>query len=822
MKHTFLLSLLLSASLAAFATGDSISVKQAKIAGPFSLKQPIIIDSISAGQAKYSEEKLFETPLSANAADKMPTRNLSSLNLKKGTLNLASFSVKATSYVKAKIETKGTKHCKIYCDGAVAEGTVSMAPGEHTLAVKFIADSTAIDICIKNAGEKSNDNASFPLAVCQTSEGVAFGMAQNLGTRVTRYATLSASGKWALVSYSWYDERNEVQRRTELCDLTTGKNVCVDKADGWMPLSDKYYFQEKIDGKTRLVTVDPMSGARDILVADLPEEGFEFSPAEDFLLLYSKDKGPEKEKGVYEILTMDDRQPNWRDRHAIAIYDIKSGFCQPLTYGYRSCYVTDISPDGKYVILQVKTDSLLHRPTSRYTVLRVNTQTLAVDTIVKEDGFIGNVIFAKDKDTFVIKATPEAFGGIGNRVPKGMTPSMFDYHLYLLDAKTKAVKPLTADDNTSIESMQYSTADGMLYYTAERGDSILLYRMDLKSGKSVIIPQPLEAISGFDIARKTGNIIVHGSSADVPYRVYTVPAKGAKRPTLVCDPNKELYANIKLGTVKPWKFTSSRGYDVTGFYFLPADFDSSRKYPVIVHYYGGCSPTSRRFGNGSHYPAHYWNALGYIVFIVNPSGATGFGQEWAARHVNTMGEGPAQDIIDATRQFVKDVPQADSDRIGCVSASYGGFMTQYMLTKDNPFACGISHAGISDHTSYWGEGYWGYSYSEVSAADSYPWTRKDLFVDRSPLYNADKIKKPLLFTHGTADTNVPIGESIQMYTALRLLGTPTAFIQVEDENHGIMNPEKRTKWINSMVAWFDRWLKGDSAWWNAIYAPKNL
>ena len=296
MKHTFLLSLLLSASLATFATGDSISVKQAKIAGPFSLKQPIIIDSISAGQAKYSEEKLFETPLSANAADNMPTRNLSSLNLKKGTLNLASFSVKAKSYVKAKIETKGTKRCKIYCDGAVAEGTVSMAPGEHTLAVKFIADSTAIDICIKNAGEKSKDNASFPLAVCQTSEGVAFGMAQNLGTRVTRYATLSASGKWALVSYSWYDERNEVQRRTELCDLTTGKNVCVDKADGWMPLSDKYYFQEKIDGKTRLVTVDPMSGARDILVADLPEEGFEFSPAEDFLILYSKDKGPEKEK----------------------------------------------------------------------------------------------------------------------------------------------------------------------------------------------------------------------------------------------------------------------------------------------------------------------------------------------------------------------------------------------------------------------------------------------------------------------------------------------------------------------------------------------
>lgn len=809
-------------ALASFATNDSIPVNRARLAGPFTLKQPIIIDSTSVAQEKYSDDKLIETPLSVNAADKMQEKSLSSWNLTKGTLNLASFTVSASSYTKANIEIKGAKQSKVFCDGSPADGTMTLAPGEHNVAVKFIADSTSIDICLKNAAKKDKEGAVFPLTVCGNSEKVAFGMTHNLGTRVTRDAKLSPSGKWALVNYSWYDEQNKVQYRTELCDLMTGKNVFVNKADGWMPLSEKYYFTEEIGGKKQIITVNPVTGTRDILVENLPESSFEIAPTEDFLILYSEKKGPKKEDGVYEILTMDDRQPNWRTRYALSIYDIKSGFCQPLTYGYKSCYVTDISKDGKYLLLGITNDSLLQRPTSRTTILRVNTQTLATDTIIKDEGFLGGIIFAKDNDTFVAKATPEAFNGIGNRVPKGMTPSMFDYHLYLLDSKAKTVKPLTADDNTCIESMLYSQTDGMLYYTAERADSVLLYRMDLKSGKSMLIPQPLEVLNGFDIAQKTGNIIVHGSSADVPYRVYAVQSKGAKKPALVCDPNKEFYANVKLGTVKPWKFTSKRGYDVTGFYFLPADFDANKKYPVIVHYYGGCSPTSRRFGGGSHYPAHYWNALGYITLTVNPSGATGFGQEWAARHVNTMGEGPAQDIIDATRQFVKDVPQADADHIGCVSASYGGFMTQYMLTMDNPFACGISHAGISDHTSYWGEGYWGYSYSEVSAANSYPWTRKDLYVDRSPLYNADKIKKPLLFTHGTADTNVPIGESIQMYTALKLLGTPTAFIQVEGENHGIMNPEKRTKWINSMVAWFDRWLKNDSSWWDAIYTPKKL
>ena len=102
-------------------------------------------------------------------------------------------------------------------------------------------------------------------------------------------------------------------------------------------------------------------------------------------------------------------------------------------------------------------------------------------------------------------------------------------------------------------------------------------------------------------------------------------------------------------------------------------------------------------------------------------------------------------------------------------------MTQYLQTQTDIFAAAISHAGISDHTSYWGEGYWGYSYSEVSMANSYPWSNPDLFVKQSPLFNADKIHTPLLFLHGDADVNVPVGESIQMFTALKFTGARNGF-----------------------------------------------
>ena len=89
----------------------------------------------------------------------------------------------------------------------------------------------------------------------------------------------------------------------------------------------------------------------------------------------------------------------------------------------------------------------------------------------------------------------------------------------------------------------------------------------------------------------------------------------------------------------------------------------------------------------------------------------------------------------------------DKGRIGCIGASFGGFMSQYLVTKTDLFAAAISHAGISDITSYWGEGYWGYSYCEVSTANNYPWNAQEMIIRQSPLFNAEKVNTPILCLH---------------------------------------------------------------------------
>ena len=341
----------------------------------------------------------------------------------------------------------------------------------------------------------------------------------------------------------------------------------------------------------------------------------------------------------------------------------------------------------------------------------------------------------------------------------------------------------------------------------------------MRTHKIQKMAQPEEVVKQMAFANQAPTMVFSGESASNADRVYTINLRRSQ-PKLVEDTNQETLANVQLGACKTWNFVNSRGDTICGRYYLPPNFDATQQYPLIVNYYGGCSPTSRNFE--TRYPQHAYAALGYVVYVLQPSGAVGFGQEFSSRHVNTAGKGVAEDIIEGTKKFVAAHAFINAKKIGCIGASYGGFMTQYLQTQTDIFAAAISHAGISDHTSYWGEGYWGYSYSEVSMANSYPWSNPELYVNQSPLFHADKIHTPLLFLHGSADTNVPIGESIQMFTALKLLGRPTAFVVVDGENHHILDYHKRQKWQNTIFAWFAKWLKNDSTWWDALYPKKAL
>ena len=280
------------------------------------------------------------------------------------------------------------------------------------------------------------------------------------------------------------------------------------------------------------------------------------------------------------------------------------------------------------------------------------------------------------------------------------------------------------------------------------------------------------------------------------------------------------FKNVRFGKVEDWDFTRKDGTTIKGYFITPPGFDPSKKYPLIVNYYGGVTPQEKSFGG--RYPSDIWACEGYCVYVPQPSGAVGFGQEFSARHQNNWGKTVADEIIEGTEKFTEAHPFVDAERIGCIGASYGGFLTMLLQTRTDIFACAISHAGISSISSYWGEGYWGYWYNTLASRGSYPWNRKDLYVDQSPLFSADKINTPLLLLHGSKDTNVPLGESLQMWVGLKILGKPVEMVQVEGEDHHILVYSKRIEWHNTIMSWFDKWLKDKNHDWEKLFPDSKL
>ena len=464
---------------------------------------------------------------------------------------------------------------------------------------------------------------------------------------------------------------------------------------------------------------------------------------------------------------------------------------------------------------------LTKRPTTVSDVFVMDAHTLKVDTLLSGAEFLGGGSFSPDGSQILFVGNPEAFNRIGCQLPAEVTPSMTENELFLFDIASKQVKPLTKDFDPSIDDVDWSWADGQIYFSAEDRDYVNMFVLNPKTGIITKLPVKGDYTYRFNMAAHAPVLAYLSYKTMEPASAYIATIKNAKFNAHSSMFNgKEALGDAEIGTCQDCNFTNSKGDTVYGRLYLPKDFDATKKYPMIVYYYGGCSPVSRYFE--SPYAPQYWNSLGYVAYILEPSGATGFGQEWASRHVNTAGRGPAEDIIEGTKKICEAHPFINKDKIGCMGASYGGFMTQYLQTQTDIFAAAVSHAGIANHTSYWGEGYWGYNYSEVSMANSYPWSHRQLYVDQSPLFNADKIHTPLLLLHGNADTNVPLIESLQMFTALKLLGREVSLVEVEGENHHILDYSKKEKWLATQMAWFQKWLKDDPTWWDALYPKKHL
>ena len=742
------------------------------------------------------------------------------------------------SYLSVNRWTKGTLNItfnalyEVYLDGELIKSNTSSDLNNTKISLKLDLGNHEIAIKVITSNDKTKLVANFEYddefedcnAISSLNPKRYFTIHDVLEGNNVSSANISPSGKYVLINYSEVVRGSGKSiKYSDIYDLESNKNISVLRNKdisnvAWLPNSDKLTYSTEFEGTSEIFVYDLNTGVEKSIVKGIKDlAGFDWSPKEDFII-YTDYIVADKPGELKRVYGAEDRLPYFRNRSFLHKVDVKSGLVTQLTAGNLSSNLHDIKPDGSKILFSTTRMDYTEVPFSKQNLYEMDMKTMELKTIWEDKLYDGYCQYSPDGTKLLVQGSPETFGDLGVNVSEGRIPNDYDSQLYIYDLSNGKIDPITKNFNPSIDDADWLNNNDIYIKVGEK-DYVNLYRYDVKAKSFNKINLSVEVLSSIDYAKEKAVAVYTGTSISTPKKLYTLDLKKDKN-SILSFPEKDRFNDIQFGKSEPWNFVNKNGTTIYGRVYYPPFYDASKKYPVIVNYYGGTSPIERSFGG--RYPINVYTAGGYIVYVLQPSGATGFGQDFSALHVNGWGFDAIDDIIDGTKEFLKTHPTADAENVGCIGASYGGYTTMLIQTRTDIFKTAISHAGISSITSYWGQGYWGYTYNTGAAKYSYPWNRKDIFVDNSAIYNADKFQNSILLLHGTADTNVPTGESLQYYAALNILGKDVEMVLVDGQNHWIVDYSKRIKWHYTIMSWFDKKLKNQPEQWDDMYPEKNL
>ncbi len=742
---------------------------------------------------------------------------------KKGSLQLpnpdgpevawAATTIRTDGYTEASLSLRSSSPVRVWVDGETivttdgqskgdepAEGTVPLTPGVHRLLLQTAASEGRwrVELSV-DGGERALELEPAPQRPVSLD-------ALLHAPRIEALATHPDGSRFAVQLVTPAVPSEHRTRWTEIRDASTGELVRRLEADvgsfSWSVEGDRYAYRTAEDGGSTLWVGREGESPRRLLRGEAHLGGFTWLPG-DAGLVFSRGSEPDDDgEGIRRLTSTVDRWPWGRDHSTLHQVSL-DGATRQLTGGDDSWNLLDVHPDGGRLLVSRSEHDTAERPFGREHVHELELSTLTSEEVLVS-GYFDGATYRPDGEAILLQGGPSMVDG-GAAVPEGITPNEYDRQLYLWTRADTEVRPLTRDFDPTIQGAWWHGEQ--LLVTAQAGPFTRLYDMSLSTGEAVMRATLGDVVAQVAPARAAERVVYVASGAATPPAIFT-------EDRVLHQPGAGLWEAITLGEVTDFDVTHE-GTRLQGRVHFPPDYDPDGSYPVIVNYYGGTSPVSRSFGG--RYPANWWAAHGYLVYILQPSGATGFGQEFSARHVNDWSKTTADEVMAATEAFLEAHPAADPERVGCIGASYGGFLTMRLATRSEQFGAAISHAGISNIAAYWGEGWWGHLYSALATADSYPWNAREIYVEESPLFHADAIETPLLLLHGTADMNVPLGESDSMFTALKVLGKDVEYIQYDGEGHWILDYPKRRQWHATILAYFDWKLSGDDAWWTALY-----
>ncbi len=354
-------------------------------------------------------------------------------------------------------------------------------------------------------------------------------------------------------------------------------------------------------------------------------------------------------------------------------------------------------------------------------------------------------------------------------------------HLYYYDLSGKLINQITKGSWDVIEFKGFDEKTNRLYYVSTENGPIVhdVYGVQL-DGKNKKRLSPKDGFSDFNFTNGFKYYISTYSNANTPpvYELYSIDGKLVK----TLEDNAALrdkMKNYKLATKKFFTFKNSDGIELNGWMMKPADFDSTKKYPVYMYAYGG--PGSNECSNGWDGTDYFWHNLlaqeGYIVTCVDNRGTLGRGRQFKHCTYLQLGKLETLDQIDAAK-YLGRLPYVDASRIGFQGWSFGGYMAALMISKGaDVIKAAVSVAPVTNWK------YYDNIYTERFLRK--PQDNKSGYEDNSPVNFVKNIKGRYLLIHGSGDDNVHVQNTMEFANAMVNYNIPFDMMIYPNKNHGI-------------------------------------
>ena len=376
------------------------------------------------------------------------------------------------------------------------------------------------------------------------------------------------------------------------------------------------------------------------------------------------------------------------------------------------------------------------------------------------------------------------------------------WRLMVYDRKAGTTANLTEAFDRHVDAFTWSRDGKTLFFTAEDAGRSPLYAVPAAGGavKELVGGATFGDVQAASDGR---TLVVTNATFAHPPEIYRVGVDGAGLEALT-RVNDAFLANFGLRPAESVSYTGAAGKTVQAWIVKPADFDPARKYPLLVLIHGGPQ------GAWSDSWTYRWNAevfagAGYVVFLPNPRGSTGFGQEFVDDINADWGGRAYEDVMKGT-DYAEALPYVEKGRTTAAGASYGGYLIDWIAGHTDRYRALVSHDGVFDLASMYGatEELW---FPEWEFKGAY-WDNPEMYERWSPSRYVKNFKTPTLVVHGELDYRVPLEQGLGMFTALQRRGVPSRLVVFPDENHWVLKPANSVRWYREVITWLDRWARG--------------